>query len=168
MCFCVSCGRCAQVGPVQREYTLWITTARVRRLPTEPAKELEQTVFLRTRSERSFVLQGHKITEMSRWSWSVPFVQPQWLGYDESRVTSGACSACRMCKGYKKDTGNAIGECSGMVERVKSGDSTVLRLEGMWIRGDMLIRGSSDISAASWMVSQGVGRKNSEKSGYRL
>lgn len=67
-----------------------------------------------------------------------------------------------------KNTGIVIDGYSCMVEWVNSGDSAVSMLEGLCVRDDMAIGGSSGVVAASLMVSEGAGRKNFEKSGYRL
>lgn len=68
----------------------------------------------------------------------------------------------------EKNTGIVIDGYSCMVERANPGDSAVSMLEGSCIKDDMAIAESSGIVAASPMVSEGAGRKNFEKSGYRL
>jgi hypothetical protein len=68
----------------------------------------------------------------------------------------------------EKNTGIVTDEYSCVVERANSGDSAVSILEGPCARDDMTIGESSGVLAASPMVSEGAGRKNFEKSGYRL
>lgn len=65
----------------------------------------------------------------------------------------------------EKNTGIVIDGYSCMVERANPGDSAVSMLEGLCIKDDMAIAESSGIVAAS---PEGAGRKNFEKSGYRL
>lgn len=58
---------------------------------------------------------------------------------------------------------------SCVVESVKSGDSAVSMLEALCVGDDMAIGENSGVLlVASPMVSEGAGRKNFEKFGYRL
>lgn len=75
---------------------------------------------------------------------------------------------CNKDKLAEKNIGIDIDGYSCIVERVKSGDSAVSVLAGLCVRDDMAIGENSGILVASPMVSEGAGRKNFEKSGYRL
>lgn len=68
----------------------------------------------------------------------------------------------------EKNTGIIIDGYSCMVERANPGDSVVSMLEGLCVKDDIATGESSGVVAASPMVSEGAGRKNFEKSGYRL
>lgn len=75
---------------------------------------------------------------------------------------------CNRDELVEKNTGVVIDECSCMVEKVESRDSAVSVLEGLCVKDDVAMHENSGILAASPMVSEDAGRKNFEKSGYRL